>query len=54
MKAHSAKFMNVSHMQVMDEDDRQDEQSHSDTIKANSKTVKERSPANSKIVKERM
>ena len=54
MKAHSEKFMNVSDMQVPDEDDRHDEQSRSNTIKANSKTVKERSPANSKIVKERM
>ena len=42
MKAHSEKFMNVSDMQVPDEDGRHDEQSRSKTIKANSKIVKER------------
>ena len=42
MRAHSEKFMNVSDMEVPDEDDRHDEQSRSKTIKANSKIVKER------------
>ena len=41
MRAHSEKFMNVSDMQVPDEDDRHQEQSRSKTIKANSKTLKE-------------
>ena len=41
-EAHSEKFMNVSDMQVPDEDDRHDEQSRSKTIKANSKIVRER------------
>ena len=41
MKAHSEKFMDVSDMQVPDEDDRHDKQSRSSTIKANSKIVKE-------------
>jgi len=39
MKAHSEKFMNVSDMQVSDEDGYL---SRSKTIKANSKIVKER------------
>ena len=34
--------MNVGDMQVLDEDDRHDDQSRSKTIKANSKIVKER------------
>ena len=51
MRAHSEKFMNVSDMQVPDEDDRHDEQFRSKTIKANSKIVKERIW---KIVKERI
>ena len=42
MEARSEKFMNVSDMQVPDEDDRHGEQSRSKTIKANSKIVKER------------
>ena len=42
MKAYSEKSMNVSDMQVPDEDDRHDERSRSKTIKANSKIVKER------------
>ena len=42
MNAHSEKFMNVSDMQVPDEDDRHDEQSRNKTVKANSKIVKER------------
>ena len=44
--------MNVSDMQVPGEDDRHDEQSRSQTIKANNKIVKERiwiSPVTSKI-----
>ena len=36
------KFMNVSDMQVPDEDDHHDEQCRSNTIKANNKIVKER------------
>ena len=45
-------FMNVSDMQVPDEKDRHDEQSRSQTIKANNKIVKERiwiNPVPSKI-----
>ena len=42
MEAPSEKFMNVSDMQVQDEDDRHDEQSRSKTIKASNKIVKER------------
>ena len=36
------KFMNVSDMQVPDEDDHTDEHSRSNTIRANHKIVKER------------
>ena len=36
------KFMNVSDMQVPDEDDHNDKQSRSNMIKANNKIVKER------------
>ena len=42
MKAHSEKFMNVSDMQVQDEDHGHDDKSRSKTIKANNKIVKER------------
>ena len=42
MKAHSEKFMNVSDVQVPDEDDRHDEQSRNNTIKANNEIVKKR------------
>ena len=42
MKAHSEKYMNVSDMQAPDEDDRHDEQSRNNTIKANNKIVNER------------
>ena len=46
MEARSEKFMNVSDMQVPDEDDRHGEQSRSKTIKA--------FPANNKIVTEQI
>ena len=42
MRADSAKFKNVSDMQVPDEDYRHDEESRSKTIKANNKIVKGR------------
>ena len=42
MRAHSAKFMNVSDMQAADEDDRLDEESRNKTIKANNKIEKKR------------
>ena len=42
MKAHSEKFMDVSDVQVPNEDDRHAERSRSKTIPANSKIVTER------------
>ena len=42
MKAHAEKLMDVSDMQVLDEDDRHDDQSRCKTIKATSTLVKER------------
>ena len=42
IKAHSERLMDVSDVQVPDEDDRHAERSRSKTIPANSKIVKER------------
>ena len=53
MKAHSEKLMDVSDMQVPEEDDRHDGKSRNDTIEANSEIVKELiwiNPVTSKIM----